>query len=116
MKLITIYETFDDKQFPSLEEALHYEYGIRKITDFICNEVLFLDDKNPIVIPEKEDLWEQFYEIEKAYDNCEFIKVLKEIPSYVNQGLCREIGIELPTETGLYVYKRDIDWWKKVGE
>ena len=65
MKLITIYETFDSQQFTTFEEALHYEYEVRKVTDFIRNEVLFLDDKNPIIVPEKEDLWEQFYAIEK---------------------------------------------------
>lgn len=115
MKLITIYETFDDKQFPTLEEALHYEYEARKIVNFIRNEVLFLDDRNPIVIPEKENLWEQFYEIEKAYDDCAFLKISKEIPEDIINYLSSEIGIELPTETGLYNYDWDTEW-TKIGD
>lgn len=116
MRLITIYETFDHEQFPTFEEALHYEYEARKITDFIRNQVLFLDDaKNPIVIPEEEDLWEQFFAIEKAHNNCEFVKILKEIPPHINPYLRKEIGSELPTETGLYVYDWDLEW-TKVGE
>ena len=118
MKLITIYETFDSQQFTTFEEALHYEYEVRKVTDFIRNEVLFLDDKNPIIVPEKEDLWEQFYAIEKAYDECKFLVVQKEIPPHINQCFRREVGIELPTETGIYIYDEGStsNDWKKVGE
>lgn len=108
MRLITIYETFDHEQFPTFEEALHYEYEARKIADLIRKEyVLFLDEtKTPIAIPEEEDLWEQFFAIEKVYNNCEYVKVLKEIPSYINEYLSKGIGIELPAKTGLYIY----DW------
>lgn len=118
MKLITIYESFDGEQFTTFEEAYHYEYEIRKVVDFIRNEVLFLDDKNPIIVPEKEDLGEQFYAIEKAYDECKFLVVKKEIPPHINQWFRREVGIELPTETGIYVYDSIFTStdWKKVGE
>ena len=119
MRLITIYETFDHEQFPTLEEALHYEYEARRIANFIRNEKnLFLGKENPIVIPEEEDLWEQFFEIEKAYNNCAYIRISEEIPEDIRSYLTSMIGIRLPVKTGLYVY----DWdnadteWKKVGE
>ena len=114
MQVTIIYETYDHQQFYTCEEALHYEYKARKIADLVRKEyALFLDeDKNPIVVPEEEDLWEQFFAIEKAYNRCEYVKVLKEIPSYINECLRRNIGTELPVETGLYIY----DWSVNASE
>ena len=112
MKTMTLYIAYDDTEFTDENECRAYEEKAYNCVYELIDAYTFFDkEKNIIFTPGCNDIEEYLYWFEKVTDNCEYVKVDKNLSHEAHVFLWQNIGACVPEEEGFYKYDWDEYKW-----
>ena len=108
MKTLTLYIAYDDTEFTDEAECRAYEAKAFNLIKELVDAYTFYDRNKNIILPIFNEVEEYLEWFDKTTDDCEYIKVEKDISRELHKFLWRHISLCVPEEKGFYKY----DWNK----
>ena len=111
MRTMTLYIAYDDTEFTNEAECRAYEEKAYNCVCELIDAYTFFDKrKNIIFLPGCNDIVEYLYWFGNVTDDCEYIKVDKNLSQETRVFLWRNIG-RIPEEKGFYKYNWNKNEW-----
>ena len=108
MKTLTLYIAYDNTEFTDEAECRAYEQEAFDLINEALDAYTFYDHNKNIIFPKFNDIEEYLEWFDMTTDDCEYIKVEKDISRELHKFLWRNVGACVPEEKGFYKY----DWNK----
>ena len=108
MKTMTLYIAYDDTEFTDENECRAYEEKAYNCINELVDTYTFYDKNKHIIFPVRDSIEEYLQWFDFATDDCEYIRVYKNLSRETHKFLWENIGCSIPEEKGFYKY----DWNK----
>ena len=104
MRVVSVYYSFDDREFFDYQECADYEVkAFRLMLDFFNTFVFYDKDKKEVEIV-KDTVEDMLASADWAIQSCDYVRVNKPFDSDTEEFIRVQIGADLPDEVGFYKY------------